>query len=673
MNPVLAWLSGLFRRRGPVASLTMGGPVQSPARDSGGVRGPLVLHPAGRVWELPDRDDAMHAADGSGDYMKIARICDAMRADGMFRGLLDRRAGVLSFPLLYEGDPWVVDALRGSPAEYDEATGAQLSPARAGLWGRILPRPELRAMYDDGILGGAGVGYLCDDPRPGGWRALKHLDLHWLRYQHSDDSWWYQDHRRGLLRVTPGDGRWCLFTPYGRSRPWTRGLWYPASGPVISKQGASIDRLRWQRFLADGLRWMEMGETASEVHLADMVRFMREGWQYAPGLVAPKGYKPQIEEANGRGYEVYTDTEDRGDRELIVAFTGSTVSVDGAKGFGSGDIWDDVAKDLIQDPADALSQWATDEAVNPWTRAIGLGEDRARVSWDARDPRQKSGAAAAGKAAAEELDALDKIAGSRGQRVKLAPFLRDRGVEIELEDLAGPPGANVPPAGGTDPTAPTALPSPAPVAGLLPAAPLAAEDAAAPADDSAARLAEAMTKHAVPSCEHGSTNRCRICGVERERELVPGARGKPHTWRIVWRPISSAAASRTAGALPTRRLAGLTLAIEYPAGATRSGAGPDGVQWSTVMPCDYGYVLGTLGADGEPIDAYAGPDDSASDAYLVSQVHEDGSPDELKLLLGFPSEEAARMAFAATVPAWCFGSIATVPVSALAALLPGRV
>lgn len=503
------------------------------------VRSPIVQHPAGHLWELPDRDSAMHTAE-QGDFTQVARLCDAMRSDGLIRGLQDTRGGLLSFPVLYDGDPWVEEKLRGRPAEYDPETGAVIVERIPGMWDRMLPRTELRSVHDDGLMAGAGIGYLCDDPTPGGWRRLKHLDLHWVRYHHRDDSWWYQTMDKGLVRITPGDGRWMLFTPYGRSRPWARGAWYPCAGPFIAKQGAAIDRLRWQRFLADGLRYIKAGEQASEAHYPDMVRFMREGWQYAPGLVAPKGYEPGIVEAGGRGYEVYTDTEDRGDREIQVALAGQVVTTDGGKGFSSGDIWRDIASNLIQETADALGEWATAEAIDPWTTAIGLGLGRAQAHIDARDPAQRQAAAEAAKAAAEAVEAIDRVAGTRGQRVKLDPFFRAQGVEVDFENVNG----EIIDTQGVEVVEPGAalLPDAASrTAGLLPAALVtAAEDIAPPADDAAARLAEAMTEHGVDRCEHERRNRCLLCGVERERVPVPGVDGKPHGWKIAWRPIKAA-------------------------------------------------------------------------------------------------------------------------------------
>lgn len=57
-------------------------------------------------------------------------------------------------------------------------------------------------------------------------------------------------------------------------------------------------------------------------------------------------------------------------------------------------------------------------------------------------------------------------------------------------------------------------------------------------------LAAAMTTHGVERCEHNAVNRCRICGIERDRALVLGADGQPTRdtegkpiWAVRWRAM----------------------------------------------------------------------------------------------------------------------------------------
>ena len=94
---------------------------------------------------------------------------------------------------------------------------------------------------------------------------------------------------------------------------------------------------------------------------------------------------------------------------------------------------------------------------------------------------------------------------------------------------------------------------------------------------------------------------------------------------------------------------GLDISIENPKGSVRSGVGPGGKPWRTKMLCDYGYIRGSLGVDGDHVDCYLGPEDDADTAYIVHQrkAGDWSRYDEDKVMLGFGNEWAARAAFLA--------------------------
>lgn len=93
---------------------------------------------------------------------------------------------------------------------------------------------------------------------------------------------------------------------------------------------------------------------------------------------------------------------------------------------------------------------------------------------------------------------------------------------------------------------------------------------------------------------------------------------------------------------------GVKVAIENPAGSTRSGVGEDGKPWSMKMPHDYGEIEGTRGADGDKVDAHiVGPHPRAD---VIDQKNlKTGQFDEHKVMLGSPhprmSLEAYRRSF----------------------------
>lgn len=88
----------------------------------------------------------------------------------------------------------------------------------------------------------------------------------------------------------------------------------------------------------------------------------------------------------------------------------------------------------------------------------------------------------------------------------------------------------------------------------------------------------------------------------------------------------------------TTRFQGMSLAIETPKGELRHGKG-----WSHKMPADYGYIDGTVGADGDEMDCYLGPDLKSETAFIVDQNQKDNPTDfdEHKVMLGYSTEAAA--------------------------------
>jgi Inorganic Pyrophosphatase len=94
---------------------------------------------------------------------------------------------------------------------------------------------------------------------------------------------------------------------------------------------------------------------------------------------------------------------------------------------------------------------------------------------------------------------------------------------------------------------------------------------------------------------------------------------------------------------------GLPIAIETPKGRFRRGVGANGRPWAVRMPAHYGYVKGTVGADGDHVDVYLGPlahEAEQHPVFVVDQVDAKTRRfDEAKCLLGFPDRTAAIAAY----------------------------
>lgn len=95
-------------------------------------------------------------------------------------------------------------------------------------------------------------------------------------------------------------------------------------------------------------------------------------------------------------------------------------------------------------------------------------------------------------------------------------------------------------------------------------------------------------------------------------------------------------------------VSGLDLSIENPEGSVRRDTKNEPPKWQNTMYAHYGYIKGTVGQDGDHIDAFVKPGtaaDHAGDVFVIDQLHADGKPDEHKVMVGYASEQEARDAY----------------------------
>lgn len=109
---------------------------------------------------------------------------------------------------------------------------------------------------------------------------------------------------------------------------------------------------------------------------------------------------------------------------------------------------------------------------------------------------------------------------------------------------------------------------------------------------------------------------------------------------------------------------GLSISIENDKGSTRQGVDKNGKPWKVTMTYPYGYIRMSKGVDGDHVDCFLGPNQSASMAYVIhALVPDTGKYDEDKCMLGFDSAQAAKKAFLDNyTSAKFFGSMDSIPM-----------
>lgn len=122
--------------------------------------------------------------------------------------------------------------------------------------------------------------------------------------------------------------------------------------------------------------------------------------------------------------------------------------------------------------------------------------------------------------------------------------------------------------------------------------------------------------------------------------------------------------------------AGIPIVIDRPKGYVQRGTAPDGSLWERTYLCDYGYIPGTSGGDGEGLDVYLGELTESPLAHWILQVDDDGAFDEYKLVLGAASLEDAVGIYLAHTPPQYLGVAFSTDLGSIKALLgqdPGEV
>lgn len=198
------------------------------------------------TWSVPLIRAAEMAAD-SGYLRQVANLCEWLLGDDRIQGTLSAR----------------VESLLGLEPTFEQSGDKRKSKRvvralEAGEdWWEAYPEDELATIATWGILLGlAPAGHNWTEPREDHGDRVLPMPRFW-HPQHVRYDW---PTRRWMTRVAtstglvdtgfeeelvPGNGRWILHTPYGSSRPWSRGLWRGLARLALMKSYAIQD---WSRF-----------------------------------------------------------------------------------------------------------------------------------------------------------------------------------------------------------------------------------------------------------------------------------------------------------------------------------------------------------------------------------------------------------------------------------------
>lgn len=458
-------------------------------------------------WDVPDVAAALQMAE-TGNMQMVGRIADSLLGDGAIVGQLSTRYdGMLQLPRYIEGpNEAYAKALRD---DFDTFC----SSAELGLLAR------------DGGVQNIIFGEILEDET--GELRLVRRNPEFLTFRHVENQWYVRTAHGGIEPVNPGDGRWLLAFPHGSDYPWRYGLWQPLAFSFINRRQAFLNLNAWNNSLAfpikvlttsNGANDEEANETFDAInHFGPFPAIhLNQGWTFdlvQPSQATPTSLKDAIEVA---------------ERNITLTVSGQSGTTDPGPGFGNVGYFAKMKSDLVQVDAKTFAHALNTQVIPVWAQrrfSFDGWFNRPTVRWDTTPPKDLAAEANAASSAAGAIKSWNEAFEAAGEqkRVDVVSFAKQHKI----------PMVTVPVVVSKE---------------IAPSETSSGEGAMDTGDDvteaERSSLATKMTEHGVTRCEHGSCNRCRLCGVERVRDFVPGENGE-HAWQVAWRPIATTAPALT--------------------------------------------------------------------------------------------------------------------------------
>jgi hypothetical protein len=328
-------------------------------------------------------------------------------------------------------------------ADGDRRRKSRLETAIEEDFSELAPLAELVDLVSQGLSIGFAVGQLTpwkESRRGGRWLPrVQPIETRCVRHEPRTGEWFVMTDG-GELKITPGDGQWILFTPYGSNRPWIRGTWRACSLWALLKQYAMKD---WARNgeNAAGIKTVETPEGAKDSDRKEAAEALAEIGADGVFVPMPK-WKMELIQQTANTYQTYEKQIEVSNKAIAVANKGeSHTSGDQASGMGdsAGKTRKEVSDEKSAFVAKALELFFYEQLLRPWTN-INFG-GAAQIPWPCYQTEEQedlSQKAATWTAAAGAVKSL------REQRINVSveevveefniPIKEGAPVEIEPEE-----------------------------------------------------------------------------------------------------------------------------------------------------------------------------------------------------------------------------------------------
>ncbi len=358
-----------------------------------------------------------------GNMRLAVEICEQMLGDDrLYLALQKRVQGVLRCEVAFDPGAEGGDAPRYALKEGKE-------------WDQMFPPDENSEIKMWGLLLGAGFGRLAWLPpdRRTGRRVptIQSWPAEFARYT-TEDGWMIGiDDAGTVVPLTPGDGEWILYTPFGTHRPWSRGLWRGLARWWLLKQYAMADWGAAGEVVAQRVVARPASDANPVIERADR-RMLAEDINAmgAQGvIVLPDGFSMAVAEQSANTWQIYQAQIDMADTAFVVSSLWHNLGtqVDGGS-FAAAATAVGVEQGALEYDAKADASFAYKQVLRQWAFVNWGSEDAAPTVRRVIEPPVDHQAEATTLAAAGP--AIAQLVALGADRVKL---LERFGVDVEVE------------------------------------------------------------------------------------------------------------------------------------------------------------------------------------------------------------------------------------------------
>lgn len=335
-------------------------------------------------------------------------------------------------------------------AATDTAAGERYARDLAARFRTMVPAAAEADMIRDGVMLGASAGQLVWTYDESRGELLPVLDP-WPSEHLSYDEWdghWYAMTRAARVKITPGDGRWVLHTPWSPRRPYFYGAIRNIAEWVLRDDNAAKAYSRFVELHGNGIlkAYTPSGARGSPEYNAFISSLRNMGRSPVVPLPRSKdpdaGYDLELETMAAEVSKVFTEMLRIAGGRVRLAILGQDLTSQNNKVGTNASSDTGMAVSALVSAADAAA-WAETlhaQVIRPWAQYRGRIDLAPAAYYDTEDDGDAKVEAEAAKTAAEALTGWRALLAAQGRDVDAVAAAERWGVPLLAPDAQNATG-----------------------------------------------------------------------------------------------------------------------------------------------------------------------------------------------------------------------------------------